>query len=294
MSNAPSTPSVVTRQRPFVYIAGLIRTGSTALSEALSERGLAFVVREPRLGAGRVSIPDPDAEVLRGYGLGGALHLPGLAVRALRRVGARGAAAALAVRAFRRGVAWPLAARGVQVGIKEVRHDGWAHVLRAFPHARVVAIRRDPRDIYLSQRARILARGNALPAPEAFAASLRREAEQQYALVQRAAYSMSIRYEDLCTDPSTLHSVRAFVQSPVKGEGSLGSFTAQVPIRRGESALHGGRLTDRRVGLWRRETDAEALAAAERVRVLMGPLVEAWGYDASGPVAARLDDATSR
>lgn len=274
--------------RPFVYIAGLIRTGSTALSEALSEPGRALIIREPRLGTNRIVLRNADRQSLRDHGLDAdrALALPRQLMRVLRAAGkgghpdggsGTGWLSGYAARVFRDRIAGGLAERVEQVGIKEVRHDGWEHVLAAFPGLRCVAIARDPRDVYLSQCARILARGRPLPSPEVFATRLDRQFRLQRALVH-ATDALTIRYEDLCRDSAVLGSVRAFVQSPVQGAGSVGAFTASQPLRQPEQHLHGGSLTSLRVARWTREPDAEALRAAHEVFDAMGEYRAFWGY----------------
>ena len=221
-------------KRPFVYIAGLIRTGSTALSEALSDPPCAIIVREPRLGTNRIVLREQDREALASLGIDAdrVLALPRRLMSALRAIGkgghpsggaGTGPASGYAARVFRDRIVQPLAERVEQVGIKEVRHDGWEHVVAAFPDLRVVAIGRDPRDVYLSHRGRVLKKGNALPTPEAFADEIDRQFSLQHALVD-ATESLAIRYEDLCRDPDVLERVREHVQSPVEGTGSVGAI----------------------------------------------------------------------
>ncbi|MEL6614939.1 MAG: sulfotransferase [Bacteroidota bacterium] len=280
--------------RPFVYIAGLIRTGSTALSEALHHPPEAVIIREPRLGTNRIVLRDADRATLTDLGLDAdrALSRQSLLMGALRAIGkgghpsggaGTGHASGYAARVFRDRLARPLAERVQQVGIKEVRHDGWEHVIAAFPDVRVVAIARDPRDMYLSHRGRVLKKGNPLPTPEAFADEIARQFDLQRALID-ATDSLTIRYEDLCQDPAVLDRVREHVQSPVTGSGTVGQFTAQNALRARESELHGADLTDSRVGRWRRETDADALAAAHRVHDRLGAFTTYWRYGPDGPL----------
>lgn len=278
--------------RPFVYIAGLIRTGSTALSEALHHPPEAVIVREPRLGTNRIVLRDQDRATLATLGLDAdrALSRQRLLMGALRSIGkgghpsggaGTGHASGYAARVFRDRIAGPLAERVQQVGIKEVRHDGWEHVVAAFPGLRVVAIARDPRDVYLSHRGRVLKKGNALPSPEAVADELGRQFGLQQALIE-ATDALTLRYEDLCRDPEVLARARAFVESPVTGSGTVGQFTAQNALRARESELHGADLTDSRVGRWRREADPDALDAAHRVFDRLGAYTTYWGYGPDG------------
>ena len=278
--------------RPFVYVAGLIRTGSTALSEALSAPDQAVILREPRLGTNRIVLREADRAELVRLGLDPDRQLAGPRRRmsVLRAVGKGGHPsggagtghwAGYAARVFRDRIARPLAGCVEQVGIKEVRHDGWEHVVSAFPDLACVAIGRDPRDVYLSHRHRVQKKGNDLPSPEAFAAEILRQFGLQRALIE-ATGALAIRYEDLCRDPGVLDRVRAHVQSPVEGAGSVGQFTSRQSLRQSEAALHGGDLTDQRVARWTRETDAEALAAAHAVFERLAAYSDYWGYSIEG------------
>ena len=275
-------------KRPFLYSAGLIRTGSTVLSEALSEPGVAHVFREPRLGTNRIVLRDADRDELARLGIDAdaVLAWPRVVMRAFRAVGfgghpgggaGEGRLSGYAARVFRDQIVGPLKGRLQQVGIKEVRHDGWEHVVQAFPGLQCVAIGRDPRDIYLSHRSRVLARGNALPSPQQVADGLLRQFRLQRELIEATGASM-IRYEDVCSDPAVLDRVREHVQSPVRGTGAVGQFTSTQSLRRGEAALHGGLLTSQRVARWTREPDREALAAAHEVFDRLEAYVEFWGY----------------
>ncbi|MEM6327393.1 MAG: sulfotransferase [Bacteroidota bacterium] len=278
--------------RPFVYIAGGIRTGSTLLSEALSAPETALILREPRLGANRIVLREGDRDELSRLGIEAdrVLTAPRRRLRVLRAMGkgghpsggaGRGRLSGYAARAFRDRIVRPLSGRVLQVGIKEVRHDGWEHVVAAFPGLACVAIARDPRDVFLSHRARVIRRANTPPTPADFAAEFNRQFELQRALI-RATGALRVRYEDLCTVPAVLGRVRAHVESPVTGTGSVGAFLATQPMRRTEAERHGGTITDQRVARWTREPDAMARRAASDVFDRLGAYAAFWGYHADG------------
>lgn len=278
--------------RPFVYIAGLIRTGSTVLSEALSEEGRAMIVREPRLGTNRIVFRDADRRQLEAYGLepDSVLSWPRRVMAGMRALGMGGHPSGgagvghfsgYAARAFRDHIVCPLLNNVDQVGIKEVRHDGWEHVVDAFPDTSCVAIGRDPRDMFLSHRTRVMKKGNQVPTPAAFAEEIDRQFRLQSALAE-ATTALLVRYEDLCLDPLVLGRIRAHVQSPVEGDGEVGTFTSSQALRRHEAALHGSSLSDRRVARWAREVDEEALAAAHEVFDLLTSYTSYWGYTREG------------
>jgi hypothetical protein len=57
------------RERPFVFIASLRRTGSTVLSEALTELPYSFIFREPRLDMNWFNLKPSDAAQLKELGI---------------------------------------------------------------------------------------------------------------------------------------------------------------------------------------------------------------------------------
>lgn len=252
--------------RPFVLIAALPRTGSTLTAEALTELPRAFIFREPRILLGHVQLKPADLARLHGAGV------DGLAGRDDRTT------AVDAARWFRERVAVPMASIVEQVGIKEIRYGAeWRAALDELAvttPVRVVALGRDPRDIYLSLAERAKLRRIRLPGPfgpQAVADDLRTGFAEQRALIESTG-ALTVRYEDLCRDPSVLSEVRAFVDSPVTGDGAIGMF------KQSNRAVHGHAITERRVQRWRAERDPALLAAAHETMDRLRDYCRFWDY----------------
>ena len=253
-----------------MLIAAVRRTGSTLLAELLTELPRAFVFREPKLFRGRVALKPDDLERLRTQA---AVRLHAAPADQRREDPVQAALR------FREQVIDPVARVVEQVGIKEIRYGKrWQDVLDVLADGRplrVVALGRDPRDMYLSLAYR--ARERRVPltgdfGPAAVAADIEREFRVQRELIQ-ATGALAVRYEDLCSDPRVVPEIRRFVDSPLEGPGAIGTLKAE------EHALHGGVVTDRRVERWRSEPDAGLLAQAEEVGRLLGGYRRFWGYD---------------
>jgi hypothetical protein len=255
--------------RPLVLIAALQRTGSTLVSELLTELPRTFVFREPRVFSGRVDLKPPDLERL------GAV--PGAE---LGMTAARGPAAdpVEAARWFGANVYRPLSRQLGQIGIKEIRYGAcWREVLELLGELaplRVVALGRDPRDIYLSIAERSRVRRMRLPGPfgpESVALDIEREFAAQRELIA-ATGALKVRYEDVCSDPGVREEIRRFVDSPVSGGGAVGVF------KQSNREVHGHRVTTRRVQRWRNEPDASLRAGAAETRARLPEYCRYWGF----------------
>jgi hypothetical protein len=256
--------------RPFVLIAALGRTGSTLTAEALTELPRAFVFREPLLFLGRVRLQPADLERLAKAGAAGLADVGD---------GRTAVAPEEAARRFRERVALPLSGVVEQVGIKEIRYGpGWRAVLDELALAapvRIVGLGRDPRDIYLSLAHRAKVRPiSRIPGPfgpQAVADNLRGDFVIQREVIE-ATGALRVRYEDLCRDPAVLRDLRAFVDSPVTGDGAIGMFKGDNRV------VHGRVITERRVERWRTERDAGLVAAAHETMELLEDYCRFWGY----------------
>jgi hypothetical protein len=251
---------------PLVVIAAIRRTGSTLLSEALTQLPTTFVFREPGLFTGRLALKARDAALLAANGLD-------LAAASERRPPL--ADGRQVARRFRELVAEPAGAVLRQVGVKEIRYGpAWADVLDGLGPVRVVALARDPRDIYLSLASvppTFNLRLDGPFGPETVARDIEREARRQQELIEHTG-ALRVRYEDLCSDPGVLDRIRAFVGSPVSGTGHIGGFSAN------NRAKHGTAITSRRVALHSSEPDPQRAADAAEVAARLEGYREAWGY----------------
>lgn len=279
---------------PFIYIASLLRTGSTLLSEALTRLPYAFIFREPHLGKNYFAVKPDDVEALGRLGVDVQAFLRVRLPLAFlqRRLRWLGLPQDGMVRAFKRQILPRLTRQISQVGVKEIRHQGWRNYVRHFPDMKAVITGRDPRDIYLSlasKRARGSLNWRGGFTPETVAERLMDQFRRQQEIAS-AVDSLLVPYETVCTHPEALDEIHDFVDSPISGTGPIGQFNAQHPDRRDEYALHGDRITAQRVWRWTRESDPQSLQDAWEVFERMKDYRDFWGYttDASlRPLGAR-------
>lgn len=271
-------------RRPFIYIASLPRTGSTLLSEILTQLPHSFIFHEPHLGKNYFAFQHNDQAKLKPYDVDLArfrkLRLPlAFFFRRLRIIGYR---QDYMVQEFKHKLIPQLSENLFQIGVKEIKHAGWQNYVRHFPEMKVVLTGRDPRDIYISmfekwRRGSMLWKGSF--SPNEVAARLRAEFQRQLSL-RTATDTMLVKYEDLCTDPELPQKVRDFVNSPIPHIGEVGSFVATHPRRVNEYDVHGKQITDKRVNRWRKEPDEKLLEDAHAFFSLMDHYCEFWQYDA--------------
>ena len=261
-------PAIVTH--PFIYIAALRRSGSTILSELLTDPPTSFIFREPNLGRRRFDTKPDDVELFRKYNID-------LEAFAKRWSGWR---KRWMIRGFREELMPQLAARFKQIGVKEIFNDHWRAYHRQFPQMKIIVLARDPRDLYLSIRERRrkgvnAAQGDVTPA------EVSGHLNQQFALQRQMLETcdcLPITYETLCSDPTAFDKVRAFVQSPLATAGRAGRFNESNPVRQGEAAIHSGSITTNRVARWQKEQDPAAISESHQAMALMPDYNKFWGY----------------
>jgi hypothetical protein len=268
---------------PFIYIASLPRTGSTVLSEALTQLPYSFMFHEPHLGKNNFALQPNDVARLKTCGV----DLPTFVKRRLplafflRRLRPFGFPQDYFLREFKSKLLPHLKNCVTQIGVKEIKHMGWKNYVKHFPDLKVVLTGRDPRDIYLSmygkwQRGTMAWRGAFTP--ETAAAFLNKEFEMQRSLSQ-AADSLLIRYEDLCQDDAVIARIKQFVQSPIPEIGPIGAYISTHPFRQHEHDVHHGKITDKSVGRWRQESDRQLLSDALACFEKMSAYSQFWGYE---------------
>ncbi len=266
--------------RPLIYIASLRRTGSTLLSEALTQPPHAFIFVEPQLGENIFGLAAADERALREEGIDleplvRRLRLPS-AIRRRLHVDRD-----YVMRRFKKEVLPRLASRFDQVGVKEIRNAGWRCYRRHFPDMRVILTSRDPRDVYISLHHRVRkGRGSwrGPLSPERVAEDLNREFRHQLAM-HEALECLKVRYEDLCRDPGVLRTIKEFADCGIPNVGQVGRFLKDDEGRVGEHQLHEGRVTDRRVNRWAQEEDPQLRERSERTFDLMPEYRRFWGYE---------------
>jgi hypothetical protein len=268
-------------RRPFIYISGMMRTGSTLVAEILTELPYSFIFREPGFARNAFKPRAGDSEILREVGV--ELHRVKTWVNLLaflqRRLRWLGVPQDYAIN-FLKNWLLPRFDVGAQIGVKEIRNRGWRRYLKHFPGMKTIILGRDPRDIYISAFYRH-AQGNLSRysrfAPDTVAADLSTEFALQKALMSHTD-SLVVKYETLCTEPGTIGEIRRFANSPLTGAPRLGQFLRRTPSRLNEVQAHQGNLTSRRVERWMEEDNRQLVAQAQAAFQRMRNYTSFWGY----------------
>jgi hypothetical protein len=277
MSDRPSDSS---RDRPFVYIASLRRTGSTVLGEALTELPYSFIFREPRLDMNWFAVKPRDAARLMevGVDLTAFARRHRVAASISRRLGIR---EAYMVGAFKKDLLPQLRRHVQQVGVKEIRLGNWRQYHVHFPDMRILLTGRDPRDIYISLYFRVASgqgRWTGSYTPQRVAEHLNEEFAKQLEMFD-TGNCMKVRYEELATNPDAiLREVKRFADNPVPEVGPIGGFIGMSESRSSEFELHGKHITTQRVSRWRTEQNRGLVTEAQRVYDSMPEYCDFWGY----------------
>ena len=258
-----------------------MRTGSTVLSEALTQIPYAFIFREPHLGKNDFRLKPDDISRFGQQGQKMAaftrLRLP-LAF-CLRRLRPFGYPQDFMVKQFKRHLIPHLGVR--QVGVKEIKNRGWRNYHKHFPGMKVIITARDPRDIYLSLYHRVRKgsiRGFGPVTPDSVSQEILAQFEHQRQM-QQTCDTLPIRYEDLCTDDDVYERTKQFVRSPIPDQGKIGAFNARHRRRADEYELHGNEITDLRINRWRHEENASLVKDAQEVFERMKSYTDFWGYE---------------
>ena len=268
------------RERPFVFIASLRRTGSTVLSEALTELPYSFIFREPRLDMNWFNLKASDDAQLKelGIDLVAFARRHRLAAFLSRRLGV---GEAYMVNAFKKDLLPKLRNSVQQVGIKEIRLRNWKRYHLHFPHMRVLLTGRDPRDIFISLYFRATSGQGSWSGPftpETVAEHLNDEFAKQLEMYDTGT-CMKVRYEELAADPdAVLRQAISFTDSPIPTVGPIGGFTGTAPGRSNEHELHGKHITSKRVFRWKTEQDRGLVMEAQRVFDSMPEYCDFWEY----------------
>jgi hypothetical protein len=168
----------------------------------------------------------------------------------------------------------------MQIGVKEISHQGWGNYVRHFSELKVVMTGRDPRDIYISVYNRWNEKQPTTQqalTPDSLSAKLNDQFQIQLAL-RANTDCMEVRYEDLCLDQSIFKRIKDFVHSPIPTVGEIGQFNIQHPKRKDEYQLHGDKLTRKSVQRWRNEPNRSLVENAHKVFENMPEYTEFWGY----------------
>ncbi|MCK4793739.1 MAG: sulfotransferase [Desulfobacteraceae bacterium] len=262
---------MVSKAKPFIYIAALRRTGSTVISEALTLLPYSFIFREPKLCAGRFKLKPGDNERFGVYGIDLEVYKARWMAQKDRSV----------LEGFKYELLPKVTRDGLQVGVKEIVHRRWREYFKHFPNMKIVLTARDPRDIYISVYHRAkqgLGRYAQGLFPSQLAKELMQEFEHQLEMVE-VTDCLKVKYESFCTDPSTFELIKTFTGSEIPNVGEVGHFNATNPKRRHEADLHGEQITMKRVNRWKTEKDQTLLHEAQKTFDMMTEYCEFWGYE---------------
>lgn len=255
---------------PFIFIAALRRTGSTLVSEALSQLPYCHIFQEPYLSMGYFFYSDYEFNLFLKNGV----NLSELKTQVTSR------SSKSFVENFRK-ICVPNLNRVVkQLGVKEIRLRNWELYANSFPNMKVLLTGRDPRDLYISLHSRYsknLADWKGKFDPWSVSADLLREFHRQMEIFDKCD-SMLVKYENLCKDRDLLVKIKKFTQSHIPTVGDVGKSLSHHPSRIGEHIVHGRLITDRSVGRWKNEEDARLREEAVQTFELMGEYTRFWKY----------------
>lgn len=258
-----------------VAVYGLMRTGTTLVSDLLTQRGRSFVVAEPDLFV--EWHPQTIARVHRALGtfgldFSGEEDLP------------RQADYQTYINYFDRRVI-PALARLDLWGIKHVSFQKWRELLDHYGPERLILCVRDIRDVVLSQIEFIGRHGLAFPGGQHMrdeAWVMTRFCHDAHDLIAMSRQPhMTLRYEDLVADDGVRDKLRDYVGLKQLSDERINLDAEPENRRAWEAAKHEGGVSTRSVGRFDREPPGPARSVAERTWRLMSGYCEAFGYKAA-------------
>lgn len=253
-------------KKPFIFIAGVMRTGTTLLQEMFTRLPESYMFHEPWFGQGKFLNKDLARTDLAG-------------LVDLEREIAKNNSVPELFESLNQYVG--------QLGVKEIRLRGSMKYLNWFPNSRVILTGRDPRDIYLSCHYKLL-RGDKswTPmyspfCPEALLAEVYPDWNKQKEIDAVHKDVLKLKYEDLVRQADWVWSVLAdVVDSPLKEPGEIGAFHKKIERGKYETKVHKGKITDKASHRWENEQDFNALEKATKFADLLGQTgyLDFWGY----------------
>ena len=255
---------MIKTEYPFVYIGSLMRTGSTVMQECLTKVPFSFIFCEPKFGQKIFKI---DPKFLTDLPFNVRLYLKPPSVEMLAKK-----------------LMPKLKGKIAQVGVKEIKNNGWRDYLKYFSDVRFVLTGRNPRDIYLSVNDWVALRNphawkrGGILIPELLFSAVNMDFIRQKQMF-KAGKAMRVKYEEFCKDPDTiLSNVKEFVKSPIPNIGEIGGYTSVNPKRGAEYRRHGKKITSLRINRWKKEPDKQLVLRAEKFANLMSDYCNFWGY----------------
>lgn len=247
---------------PFVYIAGIMRTGTTLLQEMLTAMPVSYIFHEPWFGSGLFEGQKRALQTMQDYNIPFAdivQRQPSIAEM------------------FHR-----LMCHVKQLGVKEIRHHGWQIYPNIFEDVRFIILGRNPKDIYISAyyfQQRTDAWTIQFPpySPSGLFKELLPDIARQMDIYDNNS-CLKLKYEELCNGECDVDAILKDVGSPLAEMGAVGDFHSQIDRGVYELQTHGQNITDKNVNRWEREENKELLKEAEQFDALMGDYKTFWGY----------------
>lgn len=263
-------------KKPFVLIAGVMRTGTTLLQEMFTDAPFSYILHEPWLSAGQFYNKEHLQDTLK------EMDVP---LSRLFSEDPMQTVYDLSIPEFFEKLNGYIA----QLGVKEIRLKTVSQYLKWFPDAKVVLTGRNPKDIFLSCHYKLM-RGDTswrpkyLPfSPEALFAEINEDWRKQERLWQEhGSNCLLVRYEDLVEDPEGKWAkIASFIESSLEAPGKVGEFHKKIERGKYETGLHKGSVTRLVKDRWKTEGNLKVLERAVMFASLMGQTgyLDFWGYD---------------
>jgi len=215
--------------KPFLYIAGLFRSGTTLVQELLTEKDVSFIFHEPRFGDGWWQFQEHDRNYLRTHwNLELPAYLPNV------------------------GETWDwFQKQDIQIGAKEIRnakgrfyYDTW------MGNMRFIVVDRDPADVFISAH-KMMLRSNTdftwSPRYLPFnAVNIYRELIEEVRNINaiwewcHPKCRMVVHYKDVCEGKT--EDLYDFAESDVQNP-EVGYYHSILTRGKYENGLHGNEIT---------------------------------------------------
>lgn len=271
---APAEDAPGPTRRMDIAVMGLMRSGSTLLSDLLTIRGECLILSEPNiLGRWSPTVVDRIHQLALNFGLD-----PGPAPPKPEEWET--------YRAYFDEVMLPQLEKLPRWGAKYVDIVDWRPTIQRYRPKRLILTVRDIRDVTISSidriaRLKLAFYGRKYLRDEAWVLS-----HLAYTVHELMALSelphLLVRYEDMASDPQVRQRVAEFVGFERLSDRRE-NLEAAGMMRKWELAKHGEGLSTRSIGRNREEPHGPVKALAERVWRLLPEYSEAFGYELPPP-----------
>lgn len=256
-----------------IAVMGMMRSGTTLVSDLLTIRGKSLVISEPNmLGLWNAKTVSEIGDLCREFGL----EIPPPPEPPPSHI----------FKYFDKSVLPALAELDIW-GAKYVDLRGWQQVFQRYKPKKMVLCVRDLRDVVLSaleltQRMGLTFVGGKDLRDEAWLFARVCYTVNELLSLRRQAHFV-VRYEDLVDDPSLRTSLADYVGLERLGEERLNLEKESDSRSRWERRKHGDDITKKALGRFEREPEGPMRHLAERLWRLLGEYNVAFDYDVAPP-----------